>query len=403
MNEPGSRTEWVNWSGALSARPRQWLEPASEEAITELLSATTEAVRTVGSSHSCVSLCSTDETLLSLRRLQGIHHIDREARRAEVWAGSELHRLGKPLREHGLALSNMGDIDRQSVAGAFSTGTHGTGPSLGVLATQITSLRLIRADGSTMDLDESSPELAGAAVSLGSLGVLTRITLQLEPAYRLHERMWKSDFEHCLEQLDERIARHRHFEFFYFPGSDRCAMKSLDRTEDGPDPTMPYDAERFEGERIDWSDRIFPSERNRRFNEIEFALPAAAGPECVRELRHLMRQRFPEITWPLEYRTVGADRLWLSPATERDTVTIAAHQGAELPHEAFFAEAEAVFRSHDGRPHWGKWHRHRADRLSGLYPKWREFLALREQLDPDGRFLNSHLRGLFGLETLEPR
>jgi len=189
--------------------------------------------------------------------------------------------------------------------------------------------------------------------------------------------------------LDHHIAATRHFEFFWRPRTDRCDMKALQPTE-----AVPAAVAGREGERIGWSDEIFPSERSVKFNETEFAVPEAAGPDCLREIRELMRTRHPDVAWPLEYRTLAADEIPLSPAHRRATVTISVHQAAELPYAGFFADVEAVFRNHGGRPHWGKHHTHRAAELRALYPEWERFHAQRHRMDPHGRFLNDYLRRL---------
>ena len=399
---------WANWSGGVTAHPAKIVASATEEA---LVGAVREAwrdgfpLRVVGAGHSFVPLCATDGVLLSLDRLRGIVATESTVGCATVRAGTTIAQLGAPLLATGLALENQGDIDTQALAGAISTGTHGTGPTLGSLSTQIAGLRLILADGETLDCAaEREPELFGAArLALGLFGVIARITVRAVPAYRLHERTWIAGVAETFVGLDALIADNRHCEFFWIPREDVCAIKTLNPSDDAPQivsatPAAQGRLARYIGpERIDWSYRIFPSERTDRFNEMEFALPLAHGPDCFHELRQMMRDRHPEVAWPIEYRTVRADDIPLSPAYARDSVTISIHQAANLPHEAFFADAEAIFRNHHGRPHWGKMHSHTARELADLYPRWAAFLRLRERLDPSGRLLNGYLRGLLGL------
>jgi FAD/FMN-containing dehydrogenase len=400
--------EWNNWAGNITARPRQIARPASEAEVAALVREAVQSgqsVRVVGSGHSFQPLCATDGLLLSLDDLQGIVATDSASGLATVWAGTKLHALGGPLLEAGLALENMGDIDRQSVAGAISTGTHGTGPALRNLSSQVVGLRLVTAAGEIVELSvDGDPSLFKAAqVSLGSLGVITQATLRCLPAYRLHERTWAEPFADCMARLDERIAATRHFEFFWVPGEDVAACKALQPVEtetwqvsEDP-PGLSERLRRYIGpERVDWSHRIFPSERNNRFVEMEFAVPAGDGPACMHEIRALMQQQHPDVQWPVEYRTLAADDSWLSPAYQRESVTISVHQAADLPYADFFADAEAVFRNYRGRPHWGKLHSHTATDFAQLYPRWNDFLALRQELDPEGRFLNGHIRHIFG-------
>jgi FAD/FMN-containing dehydrogenase len=269
-------------------------------------------------------------------------------------------------------------------------------------------LRLLNAAGDFVDCSATcEPDLFKAAqVSLGALGIVTRVTLQLLPAYRLHERSWTLPFENCMAQLDRLIEDNRHVEFFWLPSEDICAIKTLNPSQleylpqKAHRPQVSQAAARYvQPERLDWSYRIFPSVRERKFNEQEFAIAAENGPACLREIRQLMRSKHPTVTWPLEYRRVAADDIPLSPFYRRDGVTISVHQAADLPCEAFFRDTEAIFRNYQGRPHWGKMHDHSATELSQLYPAWDEFLKVRKQLDPQGRFLNPYLKRLFALTS----
>lgn len=391
--------EWANWSGSVHCTPATMARPASVDdvvAVVRNAAGANQAVRAVGSGHSFVPLGATDDALVVMSRLRGVESIDVDKREATVLGGSKLYHLGKPLLDAGLALENMPDIDRQALAGAIATGTHGTGRDLGSLSTQVVGLRLVVGNGDVVDLSaQERPDLFRAAqVSLGALGIITHVRLRLLPAYRLHEKTWTFSYDECVELLAENIANNRHFEFFWVSGRDSCLAKTLNPTEE------PEDRETTRagggGESIGPAHEIFPSERNTLFNEIEYAVPHENGPECLEELRQLMFTKHKAITWPLEYRTVARDDIYLSPAHGRATVTISAHQPAELSYEPFFSDAEAVFRNHQGRPHWGKIHSLEADDLEALYPKWDAFQKAREELDPDGRFLTPYLRSLLG-------
>lgn len=389
-------TSWKNWSGSVVCHPEQIARPTSEAAVLELIAAAAASARTIrvtGTGHSFTPLCATDDVLLSLDDLQGLISLDSAQSTATLWAGTKIARATELLLEQGWSLENQGDVDVQSLAGAISTGTHGTGAKLGSLSTQLTALRIATANGQLVDcsLVADADTFRTAGVSLGVLGVITAVTLRVLPAYRLHERQWQIPIDECLADLPAHIAAHRHFEFFWYPTTDLAHMKALDLTDEEPAVVAGR-----EGERIDFSGRIFPTVRERRFNEIEYALPAAAGPECFAEVRQLMRRQFAEVTFPVEYRTLAADDLWLSPAYGRETVTISVHEAADRPFVSFFAAVEAVFRRYDGRPHWGKIHTRSAAELRELYPRWDEAMAVRRRFDPAGRFLNEHLRRLFG-------
>lgn len=348
----------------------------------------------MGSGHSFVPLCATDGDLISLDDLQGVLSIDRQNRTAEVWAGTKIYQLGIPLSAQGLAMRNLGDIDRQSLAGAISTGTHGTGRSLASLSTQVRRLQLIDGSGELRTIDGDS--LQAAALSLGALGVMTRVTLDLVPAYLLRQRTWVEGFDECMSRLDERIEQHRHFEYFYTAAKDRCLCKSLDVVVDRPvqlEEVRNADGSRS---RVGPSHRILPSLRSFKFQEIEFSVPEGAGQECMKELRRLLRERFTEVAWPIEYRTQAADNLWLSPAFDRQVVTLSAHQGAGLAFEAFFSQVERICLDHGGRPHWGKWHTRDRGFFESRLPGWSQFREQRLRLDPEGRFSNPYLQHVLG-------
>jgi FAD/FMN-containing dehydrogenase len=399
--------EWSNWSGSVTCRPRQLLAPASDEevvAIVSRASAAGQVVRVTGTGHSFTPLCASDDVLLSLDRLAGIESADATAGRAWIRAGTKIHDLGGPLAQRGMALENQGDVDVQAIAGAVSTGTHGTGPALGSLSTQVVGLRIVTAGGEVV---ECSPESDGevfraAQVALGSLGVITSVRLRLLPLYRLHEKVSREPLDACLGSLERRIRANRHFEFFWYPGDDAAFTKTLNPTE--RPSTVPVDCaggnegaslSSFERERVAESWQIFPTVRENRFNEMEYSVPAERGVECFLEVRELVRRKHTAVTWPIEYRTQAADEILISAAQGRATVAISIHQAAELPHAAFFDDAEKIFRRYDGRAHWAKMHGLACRELKDLYPQWERFQSVRQRLDPRGCFLNQHLRRLF--------
>ena len=342
---------WQNWSGSVEAEPARIETPKDEAAIAQAVvraGAAGESVRVVGTGHSGTPLCATEGLLLSLDEVQGVEAHDEGARRATVLAGTKLHALGPLLFERGLAMRNLGDIDRQSIAGAVGTGTHGTGPTLGNISSSVRAVRLVDAEGEIRRFDDPE-ELRALRVSIGSLGVFTAVELDLLTPYRLHERLRRMPVEECLAGLDEEIRDNRHFEFFWMPHNDKAEMKTLNPTEDPVSdlPEKPY-------ERIGWSADILPSERDVKFFEMEYAIPAEHGPECFRRVRERMQERHAEVVWPVEYRTLAVDDAWLSNANGRATVTVSVHQDGQLPYRDFFADVEPIFWDYGGRPHWGK-------------------------------------------------
>lgn len=384
--------EWRNWSGAVACAPRRILAPADVAGIRAAVAGAAAeglSVRVAGSGHSFAPLVATEGVLLDLSGFAGIEAADAAARTARIRAGTVIRDFGDGLRQAGLALANQGDIDVQALAGAIATGTHGTGRRLGNLSSMVRALQVVGPGGETVEI-EGGELLSAARLSLGLFGVVCTVTLDLLPAYRLVERCWTAPFETVMAGLEAAVAGNRHFEFFWRPASDACDAKALNPEEALPPPV--------EGaaERTDWSWRIFPSIRANRFNEMEFTVPAAAGPGCFRELRQLMRSRHPQVRWPVEYRTQAADEVWLSPCWRRDGVTLSIHQDASLPHEAFFRDAQAVFLNHGGRPHWGKMHWLTPAQYAEAFPKLSDAARLRRGFDPAGRFLNDFLRPIFG-------
>lgn len=387
-------TGWQNWAGNVRCEPVEVAHPATEDEVATAVvraAAAGREVRTAGRGHSFSPLCATDGTVLVLDRLTGVLDVDADAGRATVAAGTPIAELGTPLRAAGLAFANQGDIDRQAIAGAVGTGTHGTGPTLGSFSTAVAGVRLVDAAGEFHDLAPGDDRFEVARLSLGAAGVVTALTFDLVPTYRLHERTWREDVAECLGRLDERVAATRHYEFWWFPHRDRVESKALALTDADPDP---LDDRRWE--RIGHSDVIFPSDRDLPFVEMEYSIPAEAGPAAFDAVRRLWLDDHPEVVWPIEYRTVAADDVWLSPFQGRASVTISIHQAVDEPWEAAFRDAEAVFRAYGGRPHWGKLHHLDAAAAAEAYPSWADWWRVRDSMDPGGAFLNDHLRGLAG-------
>jgi FAD/FMN-containing dehydrogenase len=391
--------EWSNWSGNVRAHPVRMAAPATEAEVCDLVACATAdglAVRPAGSRHSFTALCATDGVAVDMHALTGIESIDRDAGTATILGGTLISAIGDELRAAGLSLHNQGDVDVQTVTGAIGTGTHGTGPTLSNLSAMVVALRIVGADGEVVRADASvRPGLFQAArLSLGAFGIVTAVTFQCVPAYNLHERVWFEGPEQSLDLLTVRVEATRHYEFWWYPFRDLFEHKALALTNAPPD-ALP-DRKR---EQIGFSHHVFPSVREHRFSEMEYAVPAECGPACFAEIRALMHRKHPDVQWPVEYRTLAGDDVWLSPAYGRDTVTISIHEDAAHDAGALFCDCEDVFRAFDGRPHWGKLHSRAAADLAPAYERWDHFWRLRAELDPDGRFLNDHLRRVGGVPT----
>jgi L-gulonolactone oxidase len=417
--------QWRNWSGSQRATPARVLRPRTRA---EIQRAVTEGpVRVAGAGHSFSGGVPTSGTLLQLDALDRVLAVDGE--RVRVEAGIRLHALSRELLARGRAMPNLGDIDVQSLAGALSTGTHGTGSRLPILSAQVESVELVLADGSerTLDADE---ELLAARVSLGALGVVVAVTLRCVPAFRLLGVDAPMPLDDVLATLQQRADEHDHFEFWTFPHSDIALTRTNDRTDDpprGPGRVRAYVNDivldnyafsvvsrvaracpraipwlnRFAAgaassrERVDWSHAVFASPRLVRFEEMEYAIPRERAAEAVDAVKAIL-ERHP-VSFPLELRFVRGDDALLSPAHGRDSAYLAIHLFQGMPYEAPFREVEALLASDfDGRPHWGKRSFLGAAELAGRYPGWDAFQRVRRELDPEGRFTNPWIRQVLG-------
>ncbi|MBB4183710.1 FAD/FMN-containing dehydrogenase [Sinorhizobium terangae] len=403
---------WRNWVGNQSCIVRHKGAPESEAALAEMVREATALglnVRCAGSGHSFTPVVATSGLLLTLSGMQGVVNIDRARKRVSVKAGTTINQLGKVLKSSGLSLINQGDIDSQALAGALTTGTHGTGAKLGNMASQIVGMRLVQPDGSILVVDETTPDLLEAArVSVGMLGVISEITLQTMDAYNLHEKLWRCDFDECMEQHDELAAKHRHFGFFWCPvpesrhcyclpdtaavsttskTSDVCEMKVIDIT-DRPPMEQAF-------EKIAYSSEIYPIEYVPNFHELEYAVPVAHGKDAVRAVRKLMLEKHPTCIYPIEYRFTAGDSGWISPFYEQDSITLSVSGEPGTDYWEYLKDVDTILRQYGSRPHWGKLHFLGAEDVTALYPRAGDFRALRARVDPEGRFLNDHLRQLF--------
>ena len=384
---------WSNWSGKQQSKIQAQHFVRSEDDAAGLVVACAQQrlrVRTAGAGHSHSQVALPDQVAVDLSGLSGVISTDVEQRTAWVWAGSPIYSLGRPLWEAGLALHNQGDIDRQAIAGATATGTHGTGATLGNLSSRVLAAELITAKGQRLTVTESSePALFQALrTHLGSLGIVTRLQLQLREAYKLHQRSWSQGLDTLLPEIDSHIAENRHFEFFWYPQTDQAHAKIINETE--ADCVYPLDDDK----RLAWSYEVLPSHRPVRHTEMEYSIPAEHGIDCLREIQQLLKTRFSDIAWPVEYRTVAADDVWLSAAFKRPTVTISVHQDISADDEPYFRACEAVFSRWGGRPHWGKVNYLSGSELAAIHPQWSHWWQARDAADPEGIFLNDYMRSL---------
>jgi len=429
--QSGGPLPWHNWAGNQACRPLGRAAPASEGEVLDVLTRDSRGLRPVGAGHSFSALVPSDGVLLSTDLLHGIVSIDPAREQAEVWAGTRLHALGPLLQAHGQALPNQPDIDYQALGGAVATSTHGTGVGFGSLSSRVVGLTVATTGGAllTCNADENAEVFHAARCSLGALGIVTRLRLQNQASFELVETSRFEPLEPVLEDIERRRRENRHFEFHAFPHTSLALVVSTNEGSGGPGANAPDDPEAVYQLREVWdavgglpgigeplygwlvgavgadvpveragpSFQVFAHDRIARFREMEYTVPAEAGPACLREILATIREREIPVVFPIEYRYVKQDDVWLSMFHDRDGCSISVHQYADQDHTAYFAAIEPIFWKYDGRPHWGKLHTLDATRLAALYPRWKDFTTLREALDPAGRLLNPHLRAVLGV------
>tara|TARA_B110000503_G_scaffold18803_1_gene27864 strand:+ start:13007 stop:14380 length:1374 start_codon:yes stop_codon:yes gene_type:complete len=419
---------WRNWSGSQQCLPAARIAPATVAQLQELIVTARGTVRAVGAGHSFMPLVPTNGTIVSLSRLSGLVNHDPQSLQATLWAGSRLGDIGQPLEDAGQALINMPDIDEQTLAGCLATATHGTGADIGCMSTSIEGLQLVDARGDLVDCDATNnAELFQAAkVSLGALGVITQVRLQNVAPYRLRrETVWR-EFDEILEVADDMATQHRNFEFYYIPYSGMGFTEAHDLTDEPLGSTEKIDTNdsvqdlKLARDWLDGSPKLrelilssvvktlsdevtvesswknYASERNVRFNEMEYHLPRENGLQALREVRTVLETQHPEVFFPIEVRYIKADNIWLSPFHQRDTCSIAVHRYFEDDYKPYFKSIEPIFRKYNGRPHWGKLNTLNQQDFRKLYPRWNDFAEVRRTIDPNGRFLNPYLASLFG-------
>jgi L-gulono-1,4-lactone dehydrogenase len=433
MREPNDRSEgamrWRNWAGDEGCRPAAFVRPADDGEIAAALERARRegwSVRIVGAGHSFSDLACNDGMLMSLDRMDEVLDVDRDSGLVRVQGGATIAKLSVELAELGLAMENLGDIDAQTIAGAISTATHGTGARLRNISAQVAALKLMLADGSTLDCSpQADADLWRAArVGLGVLGVICEVTLRCVPAFTLRGIDAPAPLGSTLERFERLALENDHFELFVFPHAQFALTRTNNRTSEDPKPRgrlaryandvlltnhlfelfcrlgrrMPSRIPQINrlvtrlagsSRRVDRSERIFASPRLVKFTEMEYALPRERTAEAVRRVLATIEQRRFAVPFPVEVRTVAGDDALLSPACGRDSGYVAVHMYRGMEWRPYFEAVEQIMDELDGRPHWGKRHFQTAATLRGRYPQWDLFQALRGRLDPEGRFANA--------------
>ncbi|MGJ9421432.1 D-arabinono-1,4-lactone oxidase [Aeromicrobium sp. CF3.5] len=427
---------WTNWGRNVVAHPARTARPRTSgdvSTIVQQAAADGQTVKAVGAGHSFTSIAATDGVQVRLDQMAAVLWHDAPSGQVRVQAGISLRDLNPRLQALGLALSNLGDVDPQSVAGAISTGTHGTGGRLQGIAAAVVAVQLVIGDGSIVEVDEQHPWFGATRVSLGALGIITEVTLQCVPAFLLHAREEPVALPAVLEQIDDLVESNDHAEFYWFPHTDKALLKRNNRVPPGTErdpvgrlrgwlddellsntvfgainriaahrPNLIPHVNRLSGsvlgarEYTDDSHRVLVSHRTVRFCESEFAMPRAALPDVLAELDRWLDAGHGHVSFPIEVRFAAADDIWLSNGHARDSCYVAVHQYWRSDHTDYFAAAQDIFTAHEGRPHWGKLHTLGASDLERLYPRFADFVAVRDAADPGRLFTNTYLDRVLG-------
>ncbi|MBS1907839.1 MAG: FAD-binding protein [Actinobacteria bacterium] len=429
---------WQNWGRSASIRPIRVERPRTPEGVQRAVQAAARhglRVKAVGAGHSFTPIAIAPDVLLELDDLQGLVSVDEARGRVTLLAGTRLHRIPGLLAPYALAMENLGDIDRQSISGAISTGTHGTGAGFRGIAAQVVGATLITAAGEFLRVDETQNAelLPAVALGLGALGILVEVTLQCVPAFVMHAVDAPAPLDEVLESVHERVAAADHFEFYWFPHTDVALTKTTERLPESavrhplpkvgrwvdetllsngvyrmvcaagvalPGITPPFSrlAVKLTGDReyTDVSHRVLTQSRTVRFREMEYALPRDQIVPVFLAVQALIAKRGWRIEFPIEVRFAAADDRWLSTAHERDSAYLAVHRYWRQDPAEYFDAVERICLAHGGRPHWGKLHSLDAAQLRERYPRFDDFVALRDRLDPERRFGNRHLERILG-------
>lgn len=424
------RNQWSNWSGFVTAQPRHLATPDNQDDLSTIITTAPGPIRIAGTGHSFTRLVQSDGTILSLDNFQGLIAHDPHKLQATVGAGTKIGPMTRLLHGVGQALPNMGDIDTQAFGGALATSTHGSGATLGAYPTLLEAIEITDGRGVVRKFNRTtnSDAINAMGVSLGAFGAVTQATIRNVADYRLRRRRWTEPVAGVLDRFHSVMTAQRSVEFFYIPFSGQAIMLSSEITDapatSRPPNTddeavkalrtlrnyfkrMPWLRKRLIGSAIgklppeDYVEawlKVYASERNVKFNEMEYHLPIEEGAKALREIITLLETRFPDVYFPIEVRVVAPDEIWLSPFYRRPSCSIAIHHGAPEDPLPFFAAAEPIFRKYGGRPHWGKMHNLTAKELSSIYPRWNDAMAVRREMDPDNRFVSPYMARLLGIE-----
>lgn len=429
---PGQPIPWTNWAKNQSCLPNWRLAPSSEDQLVSALKSAKGTVRAVGAGHSFSAVVPTNDTLISTDLLSGIVQHNESLNQATLLSGTRLHAMGPLLHSVDQAVPNMPDMDYPSIGGAIANSVHATGTSFGSMSSYVSGLKLATVTGELIEcsLTKNSEIFQAAKTSVGALGIISEVTLQNEAPYKLTEVNKIESMEDVFATIEERCKTNRHFECFPIPYSSLCITVATNIAKEGDSNLGEDDPEAVNSlraifESVSWvpgvgedlyekvltlalsgaaetirtgaNYKVFPHIRTVRFREMEYTVPAEYGPACTREILATIKNKQLPLSFPLEYRYVKGDDIWLSMFEGQDGCSISVHQYGDLDYKKAFAEIEPIFWKYSGRPHWGKLHTLKAEQLAQLYPKhWQDFHEVRKNLDPQGKLMNQHLNDIFG-------
>lgn len=428
--------QWRNWSGLTTTTPTEVFRPHTTEDVVAAVVRARELGTTVkmpGTGHSFTGIAAPEGILLEPVALTGLISVDHEAMTATAYAGTPLHVLNATLAQKGLSLHNMGDIAEQTIAGATSTGTHGTGGVVASLSAQIAGLQLVTGTGElvTADAEQNPDVFAVARLGLGALGILTTITFKVEPLFTLEAHEFPMLWAEAMDTFETMAEENHHAELYWFPHTDRILAKANNRVLDDPEPLSRFREwlddqflsntmfgvvnrignarpslipriNNLSGQMLSertYSDvpyKVFTTARSVVFREMEYAVPREVGLDALRDVRRWIDASGINISFPIEVRTTPADDIALSTSTGRPSMYLAFHMNPQTDHTAYFKGVEDILRGYDGRPHWGKLNTRTAADLEPTYPRWAEFQSVRDRHDPDRVFSNTYLRRVLG-------
>jgi FAD/FMN-containing dehydrogenase len=402
-----TETTWKNWSGTQSCHPAEYVEAGTVEQVQEVVSRATEqgtTVRAVGTGHSFTPVVSTDGIVLDISGISGLESADPVGQRARIRAGSTIASVGELLWEEGLSLRNQGDIDFQTFAGAISTATHGSGLKFTSLSGAVSRAELVTADGELHVIEGSDPLLHAVQTSVGSLGILTSVELEMMPAYKLLRDVSFAPLPEVLERWPEETRARRHFMFWWGPYEGSLELYGIPSPpSDLQDPCYVRTYDQVPADYVDDSlseaqlgpaHRIFAGNYPPGWDELEYFVPYEVALEALQAIRPVL-DAFPDQQYPVEVRTIAAEPALMSPMHGRESVSISLSGAIGTDYWDFLRGIDLALRDFDARPHWGKTHFFDAARLREVHPRYDEFVAIRRELDPTGTFLNEHLRDMF--------